>query len=94
MIECAFRDVKDTFKIRPIFHWTPFRVRAHIFICFLAFLFSVSLQRKLFEINVKESVWKVIRDVRRVKAIKLSLKDKPYLVRTGLPVLPIRHFEL
>ena len=93
MIEHAFRDVKDIFKIRPIFHWTPSRVRAHIFICFLAFLFSVSLQRKLFEMNVKESVWKVIRDVRRVKAIKLSLKDKPYLVRTELTGLAHKAFR-
>ena len=85
--------VEDIFKIRPIFHWTPSRVRAHIFICFLAFLFSVSLQRKLFEMNVKESVWKVIRDVRRVKAIKLFIKDKPYLVRTELTGLAHKAFR-
>ena len=60
--------VEDIFKIRPIFHWTPSRVRAHIFICFLAFLFSVSLQRKLFEMNVKESVWRLY--------IRVSLTNK------------------
>ncbi len=93
MIEHAFRDIKDIFKIRPIFHWTPSRVRGHIFICFLAFLLTVTLQRKLSEIGVKESVWKVIRDIRRVKAIKLFVKDKAYLVRTELQGLAHKAFR-
>jgi transposase len=93
MIEHAFRDIKDIFKIRPVFHWTPSRVRGHIFICFLAFLLTVSLQRKLSEIGVKESVWKVIRDVHRMKAIKLFIKDKAYLVRTELQALAHKAFR-
>jgi len=93
MIEHTFRDIKDIFKIRPIFHWTPSRVRGHIFICFLSFLLTVSLQRYLSEIGVKESVWKLIRDVRRVKAIKLFVKDKAYLVRTELQGLAHKAFR-
>jgi len=82
MIEHAFRNIKDIFKIRPIFHWTPSRVRGHIFICFLSFLLVVSLKRKLSDRGVKESVWRVIRDLSRIRAVKLSVKDKAYLVRT------------
>ena len=36
-IESCFRVQKHDLKIRPIFHWTPKRVRAHIAICFIAF---------------------------------------------------------
>jgi len=36
-IEEAFRVNKHDLKMRPIYHWTPRRVRAHIAICFLAF---------------------------------------------------------
>ena len=93
MIERAFRDIKDIFKIRPIFHWTPSRVRGHIFVCFLAFLLTISLQRRLSEIGIKESVWKVIRDVQKVRAVKLFIKDKAYLVRTEFQGLAHRAFR-
>jgi len=93
MIERAFRDIKNIFKIRPIFHWTPSRVRGHIFICFLAFLLTVFLQRRLSEIGVKENVWKVIRDVSRVKAIKLYVRGKAYLARTELQGLAYKAFR-
>lgn len=34
-VEEAFRVAKCTLKTRPIFHWRPNRIRAHILICFL-----------------------------------------------------------
>lgn len=36
-IEEAFRVNKHDLKMRPIFHWTPPRIKAHIAICFMAF---------------------------------------------------------
>ena len=33
-IEDCFRVAKHDLRVRPIFHWTPARVRAHILICF------------------------------------------------------------
>jgi transposase len=36
-VEESFRITKHDLKVRPIFHWTPKRIRAHIAICFLAF---------------------------------------------------------
>ena len=36
-IEESFRVNKHDLKMRPIFHWKPERVRAHIAICFLAY---------------------------------------------------------
>lgn len=35
-IEETFRVSKHDLKIRPIFHWTPKRVRAHIALCYMA----------------------------------------------------------
>jgi transposase len=35
-IEECFRVSKHDLKIRPIFHWTPSRIRAHIAICFIS----------------------------------------------------------
>jgi len=36
-VEESFRVTKHDLKVRPIFHWTPSRIRAHIAICFMAF---------------------------------------------------------
>jgi len=36
-IEEAFRINKHDLKMRPVYHWTPERIRAHISICFLAY---------------------------------------------------------
>jgi len=35
-VEETFRVSKHDLKIRPVYHWTPRRVRAHIAICFMA----------------------------------------------------------
>ena len=36
-VEESFRITKHDLKVRPIYHWTPRRVRAHIAIAFMAF---------------------------------------------------------
>jgi transposase len=36
-IEAAFRVNKHDLRMRPIFHWKPKRIKAHIAICFLAY---------------------------------------------------------
>ncbi len=36
-IEEGFRVLKYTMAVRPIFHWTERRVKAHMAICFVAF---------------------------------------------------------
>lgn len=36
-VEEAFRITKHDLKVRPIFHWTPERIRSHIAICFASY---------------------------------------------------------
>ncbi len=51
-VEESFRVTKHDLKIRPIYHWTPSRVRAHIAIAFMAFtcirhlMYRVKLQHQ------------------------------------------------
>jgi transposase len=42
-IEESFRIMKSTMEVRPMFHWTPSRIRGHFVVCFLAFL----MERKM-----------------------------------------------
>ena len=46
-VERAFRDLKDVIEMRPIYHQTPRRVEAHIFVAALALLLQHAVQRKL-----------------------------------------------
>lgn len=46
-VEEAFRVVKCTLKTRPIFHWKPDRIRAHVLICFLSLFLERFLEQLL-----------------------------------------------
>jgi len=50
MAERAFRTMKDTIEIRPIHHHLETRVRAHIFLCTLAYYVAFELHQRLTEL--------------------------------------------
>ena len=55
LVEQAFRCIKTTdLKIRPIFHHLETRVRAHVFICFLAYYVEWHMRQKLAPILFEE----------------------------------------
>ncbi len=47
MAERAFRTMKDTIEIRPIHHHLEPRVRAHVFLCMLAYYVAFELHARL-----------------------------------------------
>ncbi len=47
LAEHAFRTMKDTIEIRPIHHHLEDRVRAHTFLCMLAYYVAYELQQRL-----------------------------------------------
>jgi hypothetical protein len=47
-VERAFRSTKTVdLEIRPVFHWTAPRVRAHVFLCMLAYYVEHHMRRRL-----------------------------------------------
>jgi hypothetical protein len=50
MADRAFRTMKDTIEIRPIHHHLETRVRAHVFLCMLAYYVSFELAARLPEL--------------------------------------------
>ena len=46
MIEDSFRTLKTFIELRPIYHWTEKRVKAHVFLCVLSFLVGRVLEIK------------------------------------------------
>ncbi len=46
-IEACFRVNKHDLRIRPVFHWAPRRIRAHVAICYMAFCCLQHLRHRL-----------------------------------------------
>jgi len=55
VIEGAYRITKGTLEMRPMFHFTPKRIEAHVCICFVAYKVYRELERilKLNDINLR-----------------------------------------
>ena len=65
-VEESFRITKHDLKVRPIYHWTPDRIKAHLAISFIAFTcirhleYRVGLQyKKLSPESIREALIRV-----------------------------------
>jgi transposase len=67
VIEESFRIKKHLLKIRPIFHWKPSRVHAHIAICYMAFATLRHLQYRV-ALTQKISPEIIIEELLQVQA--------------------------
>jgi transposase len=62
VIEQAFRINKHNLQMRPIFHWNPHRIEAHIAMCYMSFAllkqieYKVALTQKISINNIVESL--------------------------------------
>ena len=83
-VESAFRTLKSELEMGPIYHQTERGIRAHIFVCFLALLCKIILQKELQAINANITVNQVIEDIKKLKAIQITLKDIPVVLRNEL----------
>jgi len=52
-VEEAFRVAKSTLKTRPIFHWVPHRIKAHVLLCFINLFFERFLELLLRKKDLK-----------------------------------------
>jgi len=74
-VERAFREMKDFLKLRPIYHWTDRRVRAHIFVCVLAYLLERSLTHQLRAAGLALSARVALDWASRIHAVENRLGD-------------------
>lgn len=84
-VEQGFRALKTEIETGPIYHWTTKRIRAHVFICFLALLVKVVFEKALEKIDSKAVYSEVIQALKEVKATKIRVKDRELILRTALP---------
>jgi len=82
-VEQAFRITKHDLKVRPVFHWKPQRVRAHMAISFTAYALLKHLEYRV-KLQYKRLSPEVIRQV--LMRVQTSvLFDKVKKIRYGLP---------
>lgn len=91
-VEAAFRNLKSGLEIRPMYHWTPPRVRGHIGVCFLALVVESALARLLRNHGCQDSVSTVIEALQQVRAVRVELEGQVFLTRTDLSVLAQKAF--
>jgi transposase len=72
-IERAFRITKGTLEMRPMFHFTPKRIEAHVCICFVAYKVYKELERILKMNYINMSVDRVLDIAKTITTIKINL---------------------
>ena len=82
-VEAAFRVTKHDLKVRPVFHWKPRRIAAHMAICFTAYALVKHLEYRVRLCYRKLSIEKIRQLLIRVQTSILF--DKQKRIRYGLP---------
>jgi transposase len=72
-VESAFRVTKGKLELRPMFHFTEERIKAHICICFVAYKVYKELERILNIAKIGLSVDKVLDIAKTIVTIKVRL---------------------
>ena len=68
VIEESFRINKHNLKMRPIYHFTPKRIQAHILLCYMEFTLLRHVQFKLRRANQPMSVERIVDAIRDIQA--------------------------
>jgi transposase len=95
-IEESFRINKHDLKMRPIFHWRPHRVKAHLAISFMAFVCVRYLEYLLLVHSEKLSPEVIRKSLLQVQAsvIKDKSSGKQFLLSSCLPAYAKKIYQV
>ncbi len=78
-VERAFRSLKSGINLRPFYHWTTNRIKAHVSLCVLSYFVQRYAELKT------EKSWDVIsKHMKRISATKILLKNGAMIKRSQL----------
>jgi len=83
-VERAFRSIKDFIRLRPIYHYKPQRVKAHVFICVLAYLIEKMIDQDLSRRGLHLTATKALEALDEVRLIESQLGNKTFKCVTEL----------
>jgi len=73
-VEAVFRALKSDLAIRPIWHFTPKRVEAHIMVAFLGYCLWVCLKHKLKASAPSLTPWQLLDQFGRIQMVEVWFK--------------------
>lgn len=79
--EAAFRICKNDLRLRPVWHQKEDRVKAHILVCFLAYVLWKTLDLKCRNAGLGDSARKVLDEISTIQMVDVVLHTK-----TGIPI--------
>lgn len=79
-IERAFRTLKSPLAVDPMFHWTERRIRAHVFICFIALQVYLLINKHLKEAKQNISIGSMLEELDKIQSINQVLNEKDSLI--------------
>lgn len=93
--ENAFRTSKNDLGLRPVYHQKEHRVKAHIFICFLALSMWRCLEMWMEKSGLGRSAKKLLKELQEIKTadVLLPVKDRGTL-RLRVVVKPEKHAQI
>jgi len=77
MVERAFRELKGLMELRPIYHQTQTRVRAHLFVAHLALLLGCALHKALSRAGLPFALDTALEALRPIRLVELQVAGQP-----------------
>jgi len=83
-VESTFRVLKDLIELRPVFHWTEDRVRAHVAVCVLAAVIEALMEADLRTAGVADpdiddqviSPRRALRELGRIRRVTMTVAER------------------
>jgi hypothetical protein len=85
-VERAFRELKGPFEMRPVYHYVDRRIRAHVAVCFLAYVLEMAIRQALGTAGVlsEKDYHAVMEDLRPPGVGEVVSRRGRYVMRTPL----------
>ncbi len=81
-IEEAFRIFKSHLEIRPVFIWTPKRIKGHFVLCFIAFLLERTLELELRKKGIAYSTGKIRKSLNQLQFSEVEIEGQMFYLRS------------
>ena len=88
VVERAFRVSKGTLEMRPMFHFTPRRIEAHVCICFVAYKVYKELERIIRQLKIPLSVGKVLDIAKTIITVSINMPENGDIMRKTMFLTP------
>ena len=75
VVERAFRVSKGTLEMRPMFHFNPRRIEAHVCVCFVAYKVYKELERQIMMAGITLSADKVIDIAKTIITMRIRMPE-------------------